>query len=119
MSEWTLYDTDAAKGLRRWVKMDADGNTIMRREYTNVGEFVEQSKTLQNSGHDGYNEARDRRHVGHIPDWIINKIQVEEGVNILLPEGKERLLKLLMDPDYKYLVRSNNSNLSLVNGVIR
>lgn len=119
MADWVPWDYNAEKGLRRWVKKDENGDVIMRREYTNVGDFVEHSKSLQSSGHDGYNKARDMRKVGHIPDFLRQKIIDEEGIDILKPEHKDRLLRVLQDPDLKYLVRANDSKLAMVNGIIR
>lgn len=118
MSGFVPWSHDAKKGMTKHVKLEDNGDIIVKRTYE-VGGFVEKSKTLINSGVDGYNADRDNRHVGHIPDFLRQHIIDTEGVDILSPGGEDRLLRVLMDPDLKYLVRSNESRLSLSNGQIR
>lgn len=118
MGDWVPWSSDAKKGLKKFVRLEDNGDVTVKRSY-DVGGFVEQSKTLLNSGHDGYNEARDMRRVGHIPDFLRQHIIDTEGVDILAPGHEDRLLQALNDPDLKYLVRSNESRLALVNGTIR
>lgn len=118
MSGWVPWSYDAKQGLRKFVRQEDNGDITVKRSY-DVGGFVEQSKALLNSGHDGYNKARDQRRIGHIPNFLRQQIIDTEGVDILAPGNEDRLLRVLNDPDLKYLVRANESNVALVNGTIR
>lgn len=118
MSGWVPWSADAKKGLTKHVRLELNGDITVKRSY-DVQPFVELSKAAQNSGHDGYTESREMRRVGHIPDFLRQHILDTEGVDILAKGSEDRLLRVLQDPDLRYLVRTNESNLALDNGEIR
>ncbi len=79
----------------------------------NVGQdvepIVEENKARQSSGHDGFNQARNMRQIGEIPDTVLYGWLIADGLvpNLYqaLPDKRERsawLKKKLRDPDNRF-----------------
>lgn len=117
MGGFVPWSHDAKTGIAKSVRLEDNGDITVKRSQ-DVSGILESNKAIQNSGVDGYNADRSRRHVAHIPEIVRQDILAREGVDIFSPEGEERLFKLLTDSNFAGL-RSNESSLALSNGQIR
>lgn len=82
-------------------RMDWDaenGLTIVRTQ--DCEPALTYAQELHNAG---LGKTPDGWYVATIPFILIEKIQNEVGVNILRPEGRDLLLKVLNDADYRKL----------------
>ena len=72
------------------------------REYFDEVPVIEHNKRLQNDG-DGYSKSRELRRAASIPNGLVAKWLVEEGINIFNPNHAEAIRRKLNDPEYRWL----------------
>ncbi len=106
----------SSAGLSHFMRENADGTTTFSasQDTTPILEMNQAMRTHD----DGYNEARDRRRVAHIPWVLIYKWRTEEGWDALDPEHEDKLAQKLNDPDYAYL-RTAGGRIGMSNGMMR
>lgn len=80
---------------------NADSLTIVNEE--DVEANLDSNKELYNDQDKGWSKSREFRRVAHIPNILIEKWLIEEGVNVLLPENKQWLRRKLNSNEYLYL----------------
>ena len=80
---------------------DDDGRLIVER-IQDVEPILERNKRLLNSGHDGYTPSRDMKHVGHIPNVVIEQ-WMKEGVNIFDPNDAPEVERRLNSSEWAFL----------------
>ncbi len=106
-----LLDYDHLSGVKTWHEYDdLTKETIISQEQ-DVGPILERNKKLQNIGADGggLNQyarqgiKNDFVHVGTIPVGVQLKWRKEHGVDIYNPNHTKAIMKLMNDPDYRYL----------------
>jgi len=91
-------------GMRKTYHWDHDdGGKFVVNTEQDVEPYLERNKALQNSGWDGYDKARDFRHIGTVPDVIAMRWLTEHGVNLYDPAHQDGVKRLLNDPDYRFL----------------
>jgi len=92
-------------GAREDFYWDHVEQKLVQRTRHNVGAVLENNKRRANNTTDGrkFNSGHLMHHVADIPMGVVVKIRKEHGIDVFKPEDKPRLLKLLDDPDYRYL----------------
>lgn len=89
--------------IRTRVHRDsADGRLVIER-VQDVAPILDTNKSLQG---EAQSRRSDLKHVATIPNVIIEKWMMEEGVPFLRMEGEEFarfIRRKLADPDYRYL----------------
>lgn len=95
-----LLDYDAFTGLMTWHDYDeATGETRLHYEQ-DAAPILEDNRRAAN---DNKGRMGDLVHVASIPAVVQMKWLVEKGVDVLNPEHKQAVAKLLDDPDWRYL----------------
>jgi hypothetical protein len=104
---WEVLDDGRWNGLRKRMRSDASDPDAVEIEYTDVsgGAVIEQNKRAET-----HKISSDLWHIGHIPASVGMKWLTEEGVDIWspCPDMKRRVVRKLMDSDYRFLVPGMN-----------
>lgn len=97
-----LLDYDPLSGLRTWHSYDeAEDLTIIRYEQ-DVEPVLDANKAADNHGE---HRKGDMWHVASVPPSVQLKWYVEKGVDLLNPDHKQAVARLLDDPEWRYLKR--------------
>lgn len=80
---------------------DADSLTIVNE--VDVENNLSANKELYNDQDKGWSKTREFRRVAHIPNILVEKWLIEDGVNVMLPENKKWLRRKLNSSEYLYL----------------
>jgi len=80
-----------------------DGGKFHVNHNQDVEPYLERNKAIATSGWDGYDDSRDFRKIGTVPDVIAYEWLTKRGVNLFNPDHKLAVRKLLNDPEYRYL----------------
>lgn len=95
-----LFDFDPDSGLKTTHIFDeATGETSLRYEQ-DVESILDRNKALANEASGPMGEMV---HVASIPVGVQLKWMVEKGVDVLNPDHKQAVAKLLDDPEWRYL----------------
>ena len=96
---------------RIWETVDYDeiDDRVVIRRYQDVEPFLEANKRLQNADY-ASRRGEWMRHVAAIPDIIVNKWLIEDGINALKKEHWPAVRRKLNDPDWRWL-RTHHSHL--------
>lgn len=95
-----VLDHDPVTGLTTWHDFnDATGETALVYEQ-DVEPVIEANKRAAN---DAAGPMGEMVHVASIPVSIQLKWLIEKGVDILNPDHKKAVAKLLDDPEWRYL----------------
>lgn len=102
-----LIGVDAFSGIKTYHDYDhSSRKTVLIREHDNVEPVLDANKAQFN---DGTMKAHGMKEsflkVASIPMIVIEKMRNEHGVDVFSddPDQKKRLMKLLNDPEYRYL----------------
>lgn len=114
MSKRTFLLTSSA-GIDHYMIEDENGIAFAATGETDP--IIERNKVLRNNT-DGFTQDRSMCHAASIPQIIVNKWLIEEGLDIYNPDHEDRLAKKLNDPDWAYL-RTGGGNLGVSNGQMR
>ena len=98
-----LLDIDPDTGRREIFHFDESTQKCHIEYQEDVEAAIECNKNRQTSGHDGYTQSRDLRHVAHIPDIIVLKWLKEDGINFFDKNHWPAIKRKLRDPDWMYL----------------
>lgn len=82
-----------------WRDNDEGGEVVSLQD---VAPIIEQNRAAYDAN-DGYTADRSMRRVAYIPQVIIQKWLNEDGLDVWNPEHKQRLMRKLNDPDWRYL----------------
>lgn len=103
MTAWEVIDTGSWNGLRKSIRSNPLDPDAVEVKYEDVhGDvIIEENKRAET-----HKVSKDVWHVGHIPASVGMKWLVEEGVDMWSsePEMRQRVLRKLMDSDYRHLV---------------
>jgi hypothetical protein len=103
VSAWEVIDDGKWNGLRKLLRSDPNDPDTVQVMYEDVsgGAVVEENKRAETHKVD-----KDLWHVGHIPASVGMKWIVDEGIDMWSgdPDMKRRVLRKLMDSDYRHLV---------------
>jgi hypothetical protein len=97
-----LLDHDPLSGLTTWHDYDETTETTILHHEQDVQPILDANKEAENHG---VHRKGEMWHVASIPVSIQLKWMVEKGVDILNPDHKQAVAKLLDDPEWKYLKR--------------
>lgn len=95
-----LLDFDPATGLETYHEYDAATDTTLLHYRQDVEPILEANKARANAATGPMGEMV---HVASIPVSVQLKWYVEKGVDVLNPDHKKAVAKLLDDPDWRYL----------------
>jgi len=100
---WEVLDDGRWNGLRKLMRSDPTDPDAVQIKYEDVsgGAIIEENKRA-----DTHKVDKDLWHVGHIPASVGLEWLVKEGIDIWSPDPdmKRRVLRKLMDSDYRFLV---------------
>ena len=103
MSDWEVIDDGSWNGLRKLLRSNPHDSDAVQVKYEDVcgGAVIEQNKRAETHKVD-----KDFWHVGHIPASLCLKWRVEDGIDVYSsdPDMRKRVLRRLMDSDYRHLV---------------
>ena len=103
MSDWEVIDDGTWNGLKKSIRSNALDPDAVEVKYEDVsgGSVIEENKRAETHKVD-----KDMWHVGHIPASVGMKWLVEEGLDMWSqdPDMRRRLMRKLMDSDYRFLV---------------
>lgn len=107
MSRWEVIDDGSWNGLKKSIRSNPDDPDAVQVLYEDVsgGAIIEENKRAET-----HKVSKDLWHVGHIPASVGLKWLAEEGVDVWSsnPEMKRRVMRKLMDSDYRHLVPGMN-----------
>jgi len=107
--KWRLLD-DAPTHTEYFNYDDDTGQTHTKYVYKQTAQIVDQNKSIQ-SKDVAKGESKELWHLAQIPPSVIHAwLQEDPPLDIFNKDHKERLLKRLDDPDFKYL-RVNTSRI--------
>jgi hypothetical protein len=103
MSAWEVIDDGSWNGLKKSIRSNTQDPDAVEVKYEDVsgGAVIEENKRAETHKVD-----KDLWHVGHIPASVGMKWLVEEGLDMWSqdPDMRQRLMRKLMDSDYRFLV---------------
>jgi hypothetical protein len=94
-----LIDFDPDTGERLYFCKDADGYYL--REEHDVAPVIEANKTDLNSGE--FDKSKDMWHAARVPIGVQYEWLTKFGVDFWNPNHKPAVMRLLNDPEYRYL----------------
>lgn len=99
--EWYEYDDENDRG-------------IITTEFKGVGQLLEANKAIQGAdvGKVKDDDAPGWWHVARIPNYLIEKWLVEDGLNVFDQNHGPALMRKLDDPEYRFL-RVNTGQLGV------
>lgn len=104
---WELIDANRATGLRKWMNYDDETDSVLisyEQDKSALGAILDRNKAAQA---DGFDRSSDMWHAAHIPIGVIYEWITKHGVDFYNPAHKDGVMRLLNDPEYRYL-RVNN-----------
>ena len=102
-AEWELIDADPATGLRKWLGYEAEGDQVLvayDQDRAVTDAIVDANKTAQA---ESFDRRSDFWHAAHIPVGVMYEWKVRHGVDAWDPNHRPGVMRLLNDPDYRYL----------------
>lgn len=92
---------------------DHEAGKLVQRTRHKVGEVLERNKRQANRTIDGrkFGGGEMLHEVANIPMGVVLKWKREHGVDVFNKEHKRKMLRLLDDPEYRYL-KSTTAKLS-------
>jgi hypothetical protein len=106
-SPWEVVDDGSWNGLRKLLRSSGDDEGTVEVKYEDVsgGAIIEENKRAETHKVD-----KDLWHVAHIPASVCVKWLVEEGLDVHSsdPDMRRRLMRKLMDSDYRHLAPGMN-----------
>lgn len=97
-----LIDHDADTGESVWFESDGDDGFHLHHEQ-DCTPILNDNAVLRNTGLDAWRAGDDFRKEASIPNGLLMKWLAEEGIEFWKPEGMQRIVKKLNDPEYRYL----------------
>lgn len=87
-------------GVAHYWRDTNEGGEVLTLQ--DVASILEDNRA-QYDTNDGYTADRSMRRVAYIPQVIIQKWLNEEGLDVWNTDHKQRLMRKLNDPDWRYL----------------
>lgn len=89
-------------GVRRDF-VHIDDETFAVTETQDVEPILDLAKEFANDGSGGWSPTRELRHVAYIPLVLAHKWLVDHGVDVLNPDHKPAVVRLLNSSDYRHV----------------
>lgn len=94
------FDFDPVTGLKTTFVFDPQTEEVALRYEQDVDPILDSNKRAAN---DATGPIGEMAHVAKIPVVVQLKWMVEKGVDVLNPDHKQAVAKLLDDPEWRYL----------------
>jgi hypothetical protein len=104
MSEFFGINGDG--GVERFIYNHADDVGMVQTSY-DLTPILDMNKARQNDGTNGWTASRDMKHQAFIPNALIEKWFIEEGINAYDKSHWPAIRRKLNDPDYAFLRTSS------------
>lgn len=98
-----LLDHDPLTGVSEYHSFDPAADRTVIETVQDVEPILEQNKALQNSDDAGWSPTRDLRRAARIPDIIILKWRIEEGIDVFDPDHWPAVKRKLNSSEYLWL----------------
>lgn len=98
-----ILDYDPLTGVKRIYKWDASEEQGIIETVQDVQPVLDANKRAQNDGTGGWSPSRELRKVGSIPNIVIEKWLVEEGINVFNKDHWPAVRRKLNSSEYRYL----------------
>ena len=103
MTEKRHFDFDPATGKVSTFEFDEDGGKTLIHEVTDVTDIIEGNLTAQTDGSGGWSKSREWRKAAEIPIAVAEYWKIQYGVDVLNPDHKNAVIKLLNSSDWRKL----------------
>ena len=104
MDERRVLSYDPMSGMTVYYHFDEQTDAITLEYEQDVESVLEAAKTAQNTPEYSRQGIKNEMwHYGTIPNILITKWLVEEGINVYDDNDWKKVWQKLNDPDYKYL----------------
>ena len=98
---------EAWDGTQTITHFDSDGNLTDVQMTNDVEPVIEENKLKQTDGNKGYGDSRELQHIASVPVGVLMQYCQEKGIPLQHAlGGREQtdiILKMIKDPDYRYL----------------
>lgn len=94
---------NAYGGVLTWFQKDPITGAVTISYSQDCEPIIRDNIISQNSGHDGYSKSRDLRRVANIPNGLLLKWKLEEGIDIFNPNHRQAIKRKLNSSDYQFL----------------
>lgn len=98
-----LLDYDPVTGVRETFEYDPMNDLTIIHTEQDVEPYLELNKARQNELQDRRELLSDMSHYACIPNVIIQKWLVEEGINVFDKNHQKKVFQKLNSPEYRYL----------------
>ena len=99
-----LVDVDEMTGVRTWHEYDdLSDTTIIHTDQIGVDEMLARNKVLQNAGSEHFKHDKEFWHAAHVPNSVIHKWFVEEGIDFYNPDHWNAVKRKLNSSEYAFL----------------
>lgn len=104
MSDWELIDSNPHTGLNKFIRSNVDDPDTVEVRYeqtaNSIQAILDRNKESQA---DPFDKSSDMWHAAHIPVGVMYEWKVKHGVDAWDPNHRPAVMRLLDDPDYRYL----------------
>ena len=99
MTSWELIDNDPVRGVRKFITVgDEQDSVLVRTEFRDQG-LIERNKSLQN---EDFDRRSDMWHAASIPTSVMYEWLTRFGVNAWNPAHADAVKRLLNSSDYRW-----------------
>lgn len=106
MAERRLFDADPDTGETVWFEPTEDGGFTLQHEQ-DCEPILDHNQALRSTGDDAWKAGGDYRLEASIPNTVLMKWLVEDGIKFWTPEGMQRIVKRVNDSDWRHLKTFN------------
>lgn len=102
-ANWELIDYDPSTGLKKHMGYDWETDSVLisyDQDKSAVQAIVDANKAAQS---ESFDKRSDFWHAAHIPVGVMYEWKVRHGVDAWDPNHKPGVMRLLNDPEYRYL----------------
>ena len=97
-----LLGVNESGGVENFVYDHTNDVGMVQTTY-DLTAVIDMNKERQNDGTNGWTKSRDMKHQAFIPNALIEKWMVEEGINAYNKDHWPAIRRKLNDPDYAFL----------------
>lgn len=99
-----LVDVDDFTGVRTWHDYDdLTDTTTIHHDQIGVDEMLARNKALQKEGAAHFKHDKEFWHAAHVPNSVIMKWKVEEGIDFYNPDHWNAVKRKLNSSEYAHL----------------
>lgn len=102
MADELLFDYDPLTGHRQWFSTDEETGISYIRHEQDIGNILRFNKEMQADCSDDFKRG-EMWHAAKIPITVMYEWAAKYGVEAWNPAHKDGVMRLLNDPDYRYL----------------